>query len=230
MSEEEWTKYTLDFWDRILKGKTTKNLYGWRIKDIGLKYLSEYLKTNKTLTSLELQFNDISPLGAQYISESLKVNNVLTELDLRGNDIKAAGCKYISELLMVNKTLTHLDIEFNQIGESGAIFLCDSLKTNKTITKLSLQANNIRYLGAKYLLNCLKRNHTLKILYLDFNNIYDSRIGNEIEECLKRNESGINKIKYDCGTILLFCRVLLETFNDLPLDVFKIIWKLSGVL
>jgi Ran GTPase-activating protein (RanGAP) involved in mRNA processing and transport len=46
-------------------------LGGNKIKVEGLKYLSEALQKNKTLTSLGLRDNDVGPDGMEYLSITL---------------------------------------------------------------------------------------------------------------------------------------------------------------
>ena len=56
---------------------------------------------NKTLTNLDLSFNDISAAGATSIAEAIKVNKTLINLDLRGIDISAAGAISIATFFKV---------------------------------------------------------------------------------------------------------------------------------
>ena len=67
------------------------------------------------LTRLVLKDNNIGPQGAKYLSEALKTNKSVTELDIsnRGGsssgDMKAEGAKYLAEMLSVNGSLTEME-------------------------------------------------------------------------------------------------------------------------
>jgi Ran GTPase-activating protein (RanGAP) involved in mRNA processing and transport len=54
-------------------------------------FIVEALKTNTTLTSLNLGFNSIGNEGGKAIGESLKMNRTLTELNLGDNEIGDEG-------------------------------------------------------------------------------------------------------------------------------------------
>ncbi|KAF9342284.1 hypothetical protein BGX26_007871, partial [Mortierella sp. AD094] len=87
-------------------------------KELGI--LAETLKTNSTLTTLNLGGNSIGPNGAKALSEALKTNSTLTTLNLGGNLIEPNGAKALSEALKTNSTLTTLDLRYNLIGPDGA--------------------------------------------------------------------------------------------------------------
>ena len=67
------------------------------------------------LTRLVLKGNILGPQGAKYLSEALKTNKSVTELDIsnRGGsssgDMKAEGAKYLAEMLSVNGSLTKME-------------------------------------------------------------------------------------------------------------------------
>ncbi|KAF9904158.1 hypothetical protein EC991_002993 [Linnemannia zychae] len=95
--------------------------------------LAEVLKTNNTLTTLDLSYNSIGPNGAQALAEALKINT-LTTLDLQSNSIGDNGTQALAEALKTNNTLTTLDLYNNEIGPYGAQALAEALKINSTIT------------------------------------------------------------------------------------------------
>ena len=76
------------------------------IGDNGAVALSEALKTNLTLTSLELRNNKIGDNGAVALSEALKINPTLTTLDLHSNSIGPNGVQALSEPRNTNTTVT----------------------------------------------------------------------------------------------------------------------------
>jgi len=49
----------------------------------GARYISQCLATNTTVTSLNLEKNEIGAEGALYLSQCLAINTTLRSLDLR---------------------------------------------------------------------------------------------------------------------------------------------------
>ncbi|KAG0005602.1 hypothetical protein BGZ79_003513 [Entomortierella chlamydospora] len=150
------------------------------------RVLVNSLKTNTTLTTLNLKDNSIGKEGALALSQSLKTNTVLTTLNLRNNSIGNEGALALLEALKVNATLTTLNSWGNSIGKEGALALSEALKTNTTLTTLDLEANSVGDEGALALSEALKANTTLATLRLRKN-----PIGNEgalaLSEALKTN-------------------------------------------
>ena len=53
-----------------------------------MKYLSESLKSNNSIQTLNLRFNNIGSEGMKYLSESLESNNSIQNLNLESNETK----------------------------------------------------------------------------------------------------------------------------------------------
>lgn len=53
----------------------------------GTILLAEILKTNKTITHVNISENDIGPRGAYKIAEAIKQNTTLTRLQMKGNKL-----------------------------------------------------------------------------------------------------------------------------------------------
>ncbi|KAK3819060.1 MAG: hypothetical protein J3R72DRAFT_529307 [Linnemannia gamsii] len=167
---------------------TTLNLRGNSIGHNGAKALAEALKTNSTLTTLDLWNNSIGSDGAKALAEALKTNSTLTTLNLNRNSIGGDGAKALAEALKTNSTLTTLNLEYNKIGDDGAKALAEALKTNSTLTILSLEYNKIGDDGAKALAEALKTNSTLTTLDLRGNSI-GSDGAKALAEALKTNST-----------------------------------------
>ncbi|KAF9952250.1 hypothetical protein BGZ70_000672 [Mortierella alpina] len=167
---------------------TTLNLYGNSIGANGAQALSEALKTNSTLTTLDLYGNSIGDDGVRALSEALKTNLTLTTLDLYGNSIGDDGAQALSEALKTNSTLTTLTLTRNTIGASGAQALSEALKTNSTLTTLILECNSIGDKGPQALSEALKTNATLTTLNLMGNSIGGNG-AQALSEALKTNST-----------------------------------------
>ena len=150
--------------------------------------LAESLKYNKSLTTLNLNHNEIGDCGAVALGECLKYNKSLTTLNLSSNEIGDGGAAALGECLKYNKSLTTLDLNRTKIGDDGAAALGECLKCNKSLTTLYLNRTKIGDYGAAALCKCLKHNKSLSTLDLGFNEIGDDGAA-ALGECLKYNKS-----------------------------------------
>ncbi|KAF9425123.1 hypothetical protein BGZ76_003407, partial [Entomortierella beljakovae] len=150
---------------------TSLNLRNNVIGNEGALTLSKALKTSTVLTCLNLMNNLIGKEGALALSEALKTNTTLTDLYLGYNSIEKKGALALSEALKTNTVLTNLNLRYNLIGEGGALALSDALKTNTALTNLDLRNNLIRNEGAHALSEALRTNSTLTTLNLEINSI-----------------------------------------------------------
>ena len=118
--------------------RNLENLIGEK----GISTLSQVLKTNTTVTQLNLKGNLIDPSGAKLLGEALKVNTSLTDLNLSASKtktpIRALGVKAITDALLTNTTLKTLELRNNAIGDSGASYIGNLIKVNKVLTSLDL--------------------------------------------------------------------------------------------
>lgn len=144
---------------------TTLNLRANSLSHFGSKCLSLALRTNHTLTSLDLKG---SCVDAQVLSEGLKVNAALTSLNLASNGIGDSGAKAFSDVLLVNATLTTLHLGWNKIGAKGTQYICEALARNNTLTSLDFNSNEIGGAGALFLSEALQSNRALTDLNLTF--------------------------------------------------------------
>ena len=101
-------------WIRLWKSKAFENGYttkqGTRyIGDAGAKRLADALKSNKTLTKLNLRDSYIGDTGAERLADALKSNKTLTKLNLRDSYILDAGAERLADARKFNKTLTELN-------------------------------------------------------------------------------------------------------------------------
>jgi len=156
----------------VLKSNTTVtklDLADNGIGNAGAAGLAEALKSNTTLAVLDLSRNVITDGGAADLAEALKSNTTLTVLNLPRNGIFDAGAAGLAEALKSNTTLTVLNLTSNGIGAAGAECLAEALKSNTTLTVLKMSDNDIGGAGAASLGVALKSNTTLTVLELCFN-------------------------------------------------------------
>lgn len=112
-----------------------------RLTDKGAIAITKGLETNKSLTELNLNQNDISPAGAKAISKALAVNTSLKELTLFGNNIGSEGISDMAEALSKN---THTSLSLLNLGYNGEIdakaaqAIGNLVKKNTSLKKLPL--------------------------------------------------------------------------------------------
>ena len=175
----------------VLKSNTTVtklNLCDNDIDDAGAAGLADALKINTTLWVLNLSENSIGDAGAANLADALKLNATLTALNLSENSIGDAGAANLADALKSNKTLTELNLRINRIGDAGAANLADALKSNKSLTELNLRDNFIQEAGAERLADALKSNNT--ITKLNFRGNFIQEAGAErLADALKSNKT-----------------------------------------
>jgi Ran GTPase-activating protein (RanGAP) involved in mRNA processing and transport len=134
------------------------NLGGWDSPH--LESLAGYLATNRTLTLLKLDGNQLNFSDIEAVAEGLKKNRNITRLDLADNRI---GLKQQSGLLALVKGIEGLPIRYLNLREnclcgvykakgnsfatlgkfddSGLLDMCDALAKGKTIRTLDVSQN-----------------------------------------------------------------------------------------
>ena len=146
-------------------------------------FLNNFLKTNTTVTTCKV-CNSLIDVAAA-LAESLKYNKSLTTLNLNHNEIGDCGAAALGECLKYNKSLTTLYLNRTKIGDEGATALGECLKHNKSLTTLDLNRTKIGDDGAAALGECLKYNKSLTTLYLNRTKISDYGAA-ALGKCLKQ--------------------------------------------
>ena len=157
--------------------------------------LSEILKTNKTIKTLELLsssltggikqvsdslFNNkrieqlvffnvagITDEDMTHLSTMLATNTTLKELELSNCNITDNGVRYIGEGLTNNQTLTKLHIGGNrQITSVSTSTIAYLIQTTTSLTRLDLDNTSLNNDDVKTICTSLTKNSTIKELYL----------------------------------------------------------------
>ena len=88
--------------------------------EISARHLGESLKTNASLTHLDVGFNSFGKEGGIAIGDALATNHRLQYLDLSNNDIRACAAFSISvALIKGTSALEKLIMNGNPIGKTG---------------------------------------------------------------------------------------------------------------
>ncbi|KAL0243362.1 hypothetical protein GEMRC1_005923 [Eukaryota sp. GEM-RC1] len=150
--------------------------------------LIEALKTNTSVTSVNLGYNSIGAEGARALAEALKVNVSVTSVNLSYNSIGAEGVRALAEALKVNVSVTSVNLSYNSIGAEGVRALAEALKVNVSVTSVNLKSNSIGVEGARALAEALKLNASVTSIDLEYNSIGDEG-ARALAEALKVNAS-----------------------------------------
>ncbi|XP_015759265.1 PREDICTED: uncharacterized protein LOC107338542 [Acropora digitifera] len=108
------------------------NLIEWKSTNL----LTQALRVNTSVSSLDLSGNNIFDEGANSLAQVLRVNTSLSTLDLSGNFIGIEGANSISQALRINTSLSSLDLDTNCnfIGDEGANSLAQALIGANSVT------------------------------------------------------------------------------------------------
>ena len=101
--------------------------------------LARALRSNCTLTHINLRRRAICSPGASEIAKALQSNLTLTHLNLNGNGINNCGAEDLAQALQSSCALKYLDLSHNVIGDQGAVALAKALESNRTLTYLNLE-------------------------------------------------------------------------------------------
>jgi Ran GTPase-activating protein (RanGAP) involved in mRNA processing and transport len=185
LNDDEFIALTED-----LKKNTTLlslNLMGENIDDHKAIALAETLKENRTLTSLNLFCNHISDFGLESLAESLETNNTLTSLNLGSNPI-VHGLRWIAKALTVNKSLSDLSLRSCRLNTEGIKLIATALSKNSTLKRLNLSTTQIDNEGLEALSRAVQENESLVSLDLSWNKIESPNLS-PLSEALKVNKT-----------------------------------------
>jgi Ran GTPase-activating protein (RanGAP) involved in mRNA processing and transport len=113
-----------------------------RISDMGVHALVQTLSiSNSTLKSLDLQSNNITDEGAEYLSEMLKTNKTIILLGLGFNEISDHGVQLLANSLTYhNESLQELFLSSNKsISDTSVPSLIEMLRYNPSLKALWLK-------------------------------------------------------------------------------------------
>ena len=130
-----------------------------------------FIKNNKHLTYLKL--SEINAVDFNPLINALKTNNTLTHLDINSNQLNLNSLVNLYSLIKINKSIKHLylnniyfsDYADNSYGQIEFIKnICNSLKQNNLITDINLSFNNVDNEGYNSIIDLINTSKTLKIL------------------------------------------------------------------
>jgi Ran GTPase-activating protein (RanGAP) involved in mRNA processing and transport len=124
------------------------------------------VQVNACIRTLDLADNSIQDGGGVAIAELLKSNATVTELDLTANALRTPACTALAAVLRpkVGK-LRKLLLKQNNLGDRECCALVDGLSNNTTLAILDLSCNQIGPRGAAALGAAISENATLEVRF-----------------------------------------------------------------
>ena len=161
------------------------------IDNVGLENLSEKVKQDKFIISLNVSFNDFSGESVDPLMKALHFNDALTLINLSGCKLGTKGGLMVASMLQVNQSLQELVLASCDITTDVIIAIATVLNFNKSIRKIDLsrpilfskQSETAMHLG-----KMLKVNRTLTELKLSKFGLTDFDI-NELCVLMKENNT-----------------------------------------
>ena len=175
------------------------NLSHNNISKLGLEKIANNLKNKLcTLKKLNLENNYIGNDGCFILSESLKDNKSLISLNLTQNNILDEGLIYFANNLKseINNTLKKINFRNNSITSEGIIHFCTILKEEPIdrFNKIDFSVNDLDDLGLSEYGYFISKFENISSLYLS-NKFSKNHLNNYFIYC--QNLTNIKKIKFN---------------------------------
>lgn len=121
-----------------------------------LRSLKKLLASHRSLASLAIWGNTLTPDSLTPLSRGLGSSTSLTSLSLANTDLTDAGLAVLVEGIKKNRSLERLDLKGNQISDVGASILLSTLASSNHLRALILAENQITDLCCSQLAHWLE--------------------------------------------------------------------------
>ncbi|XP_060908693.1 leucine-rich repeat-containing protein 74A-like [Labrus mixtus] len=147
------------------------NLNHYGVGPQGAKALAIVLQTDKTITHLELEDNNLHAEGARYLMEMLQINMTIQSINLSNNQLYHEGAEIISKMLLDNYYIKSIKLSRNHFDDSAAKYFADALKGDYVVKELDLSHNMFCVIGGVHLGQMLATNVGIEVLNLSWNHL-----------------------------------------------------------
>nr|XP_021528436.1 NACHT, LRR and PYD domains-containing protein 1 isoform X2 [Aotus nancymaae] len=123
----------------------TLRLAGCGLTAEGCKDLASGLRTNQTLTEVELSFNMLTDAGAKHLCQGLRRPSCkLQRLQLVSCGLTSGCCQALASVLSASPSLKELDLQQNDLDDVGVQLLCKGLRRPTCkLTRLGLDQTTL---------------------------------------------------------------------------------------
>ena len=160
--------------------------------------LAEVIKSNSTITHLNLSCNFFGLCDCTALAEAIKHNSTLRQLDLSQNRFGVGDCNILADAIKHNSTITHLNLSSNSFGLKECTALAEAIKHNSTITHLNLSCNFFGLGDCTALAEAIKHNSTIRQLNLSRTNLGFVDCAIVLADAIKHN-STITHLNLSCN-------------------------------
>ena len=126
---------------KVTELKLARNCSFWSEQPDNFGFsLAAVLKSTKSITKVDIKNNDIHEDGIVALMEAMKTNKTVTWLDMSDNFSRGKG-NAIAEMIKANKTLKYLNLNVNQLSDEDSQAVLTALESNKTLKEFSAYNN-----------------------------------------------------------------------------------------
>ena len=175
----------------VLQGVTKLDISGNEIGDKGIAHIANSLRTNTTISDLDVFHCGISGIGVQSLAEAIAANGSirLERLNIAFNDIGDIGTAHIATALQINTTIKWLFMSHGgRISDKVGDSLPRALAVNRSLEYLNLIDTNISDTGAAHISTALCVNNSLEFLKVGAYTTTDAAVLSLVD-ALKTNTS-----------------------------------------
>ena len=153
---------------------------------------------DKRIRILNLSENNITLEGVKYISDFLKINKTLQKLNLSHNNLnhfKAEGVKYLIEALKDSPNIKWIDFSYMQLTGCGE-YIGKFLSDNNSIENIVLRGVQLNAIDFKNIFDNIKNHKVIKLIDISMNDMGGDKSIQYIADAIKENNS-LNTLKMD---------------------------------
>ncbi|XP_072132691.1 uncharacterized protein [Mobula birostris] len=174
------------------------NLWNVGLTDSGAEDLASALRTNRSVTELDLGCNDLGDSVVKLVSAALRdPESKLQKLDLTRVELTDSGAEDLAFALSTNRSLRELDLSKNTLGDSGVKFLSEALRDPECkLQSLGLICNNLTAACSEDLASVVGANPSLLELKLGINELGDEGV-KLLTAALKKQDCKLQRLQLD---------------------------------
>lgn len=205
----------------ILRDSTTTSPFDEHCKEI-----AHMLRSNQSLTVLDLSTNQFTDQGLNYIFEAMVHNTTLKKLMTSSHYQDTFFSSNLTAMLAHNKTLSHLQVSVDPAVKESRDFLCEGLAQNDSLTHLDIafKSNNDKsnepQLLVQSLVDVLQDNYAVTTVAIRQNvNV------RQIERILQRNRQFKSDLRFKVAVLSHNIARSSHALTILPREIWKQILK-----